>query len=240
MGNIIASGEYPVLVDGETLLQSLPQPSVLATGLLPEPGAEYNISGLGVGHSQATEFRVPAWQRINTDAMTLRYRRAAIRQHVNLPVLGSETVNPAPYLAEVVSGFETMYRVLLARRLEFLRIVAAQWNQSVRHMLHQTRDYFSVLNESLQPRFLRDQDQRAHQIVRALESFGMDAADSHALLALDIPHAYAAPDKRGVRATILAMSEADLARQSSLIRVAWMAAVLDRYQSATAAGSTLS
>jgi hypothetical protein len=107
-------------------------------------------------------------------------------------------------------------------------------------MLHQTRDYFAVLNESLQPRFLRDHDQRAHQILRALEPFGMDAGDSHHLLALDIPHAYAAPDKRGVRATILAMSEADLARQSSLIRVAWMAAVLDHYQSATAAGSTMS
>ena len=226
MGNIIASGEYPVLIDVETLFQPLSESSVLATGLLPEPGAEFNISGLGVGHRPATEFRVPRWEHINTDKMTLRYARAAIRPHRNMPVLGSDTVDSGPYLNEVISGFETMYGILAARRTEFLRIVAAHWNHPVRRMLHATSDYFAVLNESLQPRFLRDEEQRRHQVGRALESLGMSTGDGESLLALDIPHSYSAPDKSGVRATILAMSEADLARQCSLIRVSWMDAVL--------------
>ncbi len=89
--NLIAAGEYPILVDLETLFHpplpeaTLDRPggqaetfldrSVLRTGLLPErlwsgAGSEgIDISGLGAEWEQETPFGVPRWEDAGTDEM---------------------------------------------------------------------------------------------------------------------------------------------------------------------------
>lgn len=95
--NLIASGEYPVLIDMETILQPRVAmleesgeedastvanrvfywDSVFRTAMLPrwefgQNGESYDISGLGGVEGQRTSFHRKVWQHINTDAMQLK------------------------------------------------------------------------------------------------------------------------------------------------------------------------
>ena len=94
--NIIACGEYPVLIDMETIMSHQVREigadggdatasylatqqmmdSVMRIGFLPTwnlgpDGAVYDSSGLGGVEGQETNFRVRRWQHINTDNMAL-------------------------------------------------------------------------------------------------------------------------------------------------------------------------
>ena len=93
--NIVASGEYPVLVDAETVMHHragalIPADdnarseafdqidhSVLRTGLLPrwelsaDKRTAYHMSGLGEADEQELPVRAPTWVRANTDQMAL-------------------------------------------------------------------------------------------------------------------------------------------------------------------------
>ena len=97
--NIIASGEYPVLIDTETLMhhrarEIVPEDenaqteafeqlghSVLRTGLLPrwelsaDERTAYHVSGLGEAAEQELAIRAPKWIRVNTDRMAVESAR---------------------------------------------------------------------------------------------------------------------------------------------------------------------
>jgi lantibiotic modifying enzyme len=92
--NVIASGDWPVFIDAETLLTpstGLPQPAGVAstrlarsarrTGMLSvrigsaESSLSYDVSALGGARGKTPE--IPAWKDVNTDSM--RIERAAAR-----------------------------------------------------------------------------------------------------------------------------------------------------------------
>jgi type 2 lantibiotic biosynthesis protein LanM len=142
--NLIACGEYPVLVDLETLMHhpfreiagqkrkegaealSLAHrqlmDSVMRTGLLPrwdvgpDRRTAYDLSGLGGVGEQETSYRVPKWENINTDGMALGYETAKMSSQANAPSLEGVTPSPNEYVNELVDGFEQMYRFLVAHR----------------------------------------------------------------------------------------------------------------------------
>ncbi|HEX7169286.1 MAG TPA: type 2 lanthipeptide synthetase LanM, partial [Rubrobacter sp.] len=109
--NIIASGEYPVLIDTETLMHhrarvAVPENenaqteafdrlgrTVLRTGLLPrwelspDEHTAFHISGLGEADEQELPVRAPRWVRVNTDRMALEFAFARLRARANVPRL---------------------------------------------------------------------------------------------------------------------------------------------------------
>ncbi|MCG6136864.1 MAG: type 2 lantipeptide synthetase LanM family protein [Nostoc sp. LLA-1] len=190
--NLIASGEHPVLVDLETLLQPVAQEidpnievvggaqyqanqkffdSVLRTGLLPRwdfgvPGKAEDISGLG-GIGEETDVKQQRWQNINTDGMTLKYESNVIPAQSNTVFLDNVALSPNNYIHELVTGFQQMYQFLLELREDLLATnspLSVFADQKVRFLFRNTQIYADVLNKAQNYKFLQNGIDRSIQL----------------------------------------------------------------------------
>ena len=179
--NVIAHGEYPVLVDLETLFQTpLPskrltgasaagwqalQMSVISTLLLPLPmdmaGDDRwtDVSALGHREGELTPFRIPIWSDDGSDAMRLVHRRLPMAGGEALPQLDGARVTASAYTELVVRGLAATYRFLQQHTKALLADdgpLAAAAGKPARHVFRATAWYARLLDASYHPRFLED------------------------------------------------------------------------------------
>jgi type 2 lantibiotic biosynthesis protein LanM len=181
--NLIASGEHPILIDLETILQPVACEidskieqvggaqyeanqqffdSVLRTGLLPRwefaaGGKAEDISGLG-GVGEGVYIRQQKWQNINTDSMVLKYETEILPAAANTLSLNGIVLSPNDYVNEIVDGFRQMYQFLSERREVLLANdspLAVFERQKVRFLFRNSQVYGDVLNKSLNPKYLQ-------------------------------------------------------------------------------------
>ncbi len=149
-GNLVASGEHPILIDLEALFHPRRQRlaeeedaesaadsahravrraisrSVLHVGLLPErvwstsESEGVDLSGLSSVAGQLTPHAVPDWEAVGTDAMRVVRKRTAIGASRNLPRLGGAAVNPLDHRQAILDGFRATYELLADHRGELL------------------------------------------------------------------------------------------------------------------------
>lgn len=182
--NLIAHGEYPVLVDMETMLHhrirlfdkedaasvhmlAMGQmaDSVMRMGLLPQwqTGKDgdlaYSVSGLGAVGVQEMPYKVSRWEHINTDRMSVEFVQAKMGSRTNAPRIAETPLNLAEYSDDIVVGFQHMYQFLLDQR----DALAAPdgplhelGRQQVRFIFRSTRVYALMQREQLTLRQLRD------------------------------------------------------------------------------------
>jgi lantibiotic modifying enzyme len=224
MGNVLAAGGYPVLVDAECLLQPRrfgdegdaereALEDLLRAGFLPRPkvgrGGAADFSGLGGDGGEATEFRVPVWSAVNTDAMSLRFVPGVLLSQNNAPVLDSARAEVRNYSAEFLAGFERMYRFVVDRRAQLLGRegpLEAMFSARARVLLRSTREYVAILNRSLHPRYLRDGKRRAEMLREWVgrDALGLSAEildhEAAALGDLNVPYFSAAASQVTLRA----------------------------------------
>jgi type 2 lantibiotic biosynthesis protein LanM len=191
--NLIASGEYPVLIDTETLLHPQTEPiegsvqaieemteierqfqdSVLRTGLLPrwdfspDGRIAYDISALGSVNPQQAPWRSPRWKAVNTDEMHLAYEEVKLVVQANVPMLNGVALSPNDYLEEIVVGFRQMYHFLSDRQQALLTnhdFLKALQAQQVRFIFRATKVYQVLLEKSLSPEFLRNGIERSIEL----------------------------------------------------------------------------
>jgi class II lanthipeptide synthase len=183
-GNVIASGEHPVLIDLEALFHPhrlLPlhrdevsadriagrsvRNSVLRIGLLPERmwgNAEHegvDISGLGAPDGQMTPHPVAAWAESGADTMRLVRKRKAMKFDLNRPTLEGEPADVIQHRDAILQGFRSAYSILAARRDELLLPdgpLGRFGQDSVCVFLRSSRTYRRLLRESYHPDVLRD------------------------------------------------------------------------------------
>jgi len=180
--NVIAHGEYPVLVDLETLFQVplVPadmdgatakawvalQSSVLGTLLLPRPLAMakdsdgvVDVSALGDSEGQLTPFPVPVWRGGGTDLVRLAYERRDMPSRPSLPQQGNTPALASHYVDQVVAGFEAAYELIHRQRNALLADdgpLGAASGAPVRNVFRATARYALLLDASFHPRFLSD------------------------------------------------------------------------------------
>lgn len=175
--NVIARGEFPVLVDLEALmqprghkpLQQVPvenfmNDSVTQTGLLPEANwakdqTPYDVSGLGSVVEQLTPYTVPVFDNFGTDCMKVVRRSVRVRRDKHLPMFNGAPAAPVNYADQYVEGFERVYRLLMANREELIGsqgLLADFATENVRIVVRPTRTYQRLLDQSTHPDFLRD------------------------------------------------------------------------------------
>ncbi|BAY28958.1 lanthionine synthetase C family protein [Nostoc carneum NIES-2107] len=225
--NLIASGEHLVLLDMETLLhheakaiENSPDAqewetnamqqfwnSVLRTGLLPrwefsgDRTVAYDISGLGSTALQQSPRKAPRWQLINTDDMYLRYEPVTLPVEKNVPRIGDTVLSPDDYQAQIVAGFEQMYRFLMAHKQVLLAAnspLVAMQQQQVRFVFRHTRLYGTILQKLLIPDYLKsgvDYSIELEQLSRAFlvaqekpDAWPIFNAEVRAMQQLDIPY----------------------------------------------------
>lgn len=199
--NLIACGEYPVLVDMETLIYPQVQfseeqgdgteahflggrisNSVLDTGFLPQwqfgpDGTYYDVSALGQVSKQ----------------------QASVSAHV--PYLDGIEISSKDYIEEIVDGFRQMYQFLIKETKAILAPdspLNALAHQRVRFIFRNTIVYSLIIEKTLHPKFLRDGVERSIQfdfLSRVLLSYNSKPdfwllllAELQALEQLDIPH----------------------------------------------------
>jgi type 2 lantibiotic biosynthesis protein LanM len=179
--NVIAHGEYPVLVDLETLFQTplLPNDltgatalgwralrmSIMGTLLLPEPmflAGDQNwvdLSALGHREGQLTPFRVPVWRADGTDQMRLLHERVLMAGGISLPEYDNLRMQANLYVDRVIDGFGQMYEFLQKQKAKLLSEqgpLASCQGKPVRHVFRGTAWYARLLDASHHPRFLMD------------------------------------------------------------------------------------
>ncbi|ACC81750.1 type 2 lanthipeptide synthetase LanM family protein [Nostoc punctiforme] len=225
--NLIASGEHLVLLDMETLLhheakaiENSPDAqewetiamqqfwnSVLRTGFLPrwdlssDRTVAYDISGLGSTALQQSPRKVPRWQLINTDDMYLRYESVTLPIEKNVPRIGDTVLSPHDYQAQIVAGFEQMYRFLMAHKQVLLAPnspLGVMQKQQVRFIFRHTRLYGTILQKVLTPDYLKcgvDYSIELEQLSRAFlvaqekpNAWPIFNAEVQAMEQLDIPY----------------------------------------------------
>ena len=196
--NIIASGEHPVLVDLEMMLQASPRPwderqiqsadqrateiihnSVLRTGLLPiwimsKLGKSVDMSGIGAEDPQDTGYLRPDWDDINTDRMRMVYRSPPVAPETNRPMLNRQVASARDHISEITDGFSEMYRLLLAVRDEMLSDngpISKFRGLELRCVLRGTQAYAHLSRRLLHPEFLRDAADRSIEMERLSQPF---------------------------------------------------------------------
>ena len=188
--NIISAGEHPILIDLETMLtpevqespvgaestqraRNLLSRSVLSSHLLPvwtrriSDGEVFDGSGFGAPRQHEFELPYRRWINVNTDSM--RVVREAFRSAPDPATATNESGSLRVYEheAEVVRGFEAMYRFLMRERGALLapggpleRLGDAQ----VRFVYRNTAVYLAVLDRLTHPDLLRDGVDRSIEI----------------------------------------------------------------------------
>ncbi|WP_375773524.1 type 2 lanthipeptide synthetase LanM family protein [Archangium gephyra] len=177
--NLIAAGEYPVLVDLEALFhQRAPIPvgdsayertamllgrSVLSVGLLPQlvmggpgGGGGVDMSGLGGEPGQVSSQALPAVEDAFHDTMRIVRRQSPLEGSHNRPRLQGQPVEATGFTEDIVQGFEETYRLLMREREALEPRIRSFANVEVRHIARATQRYGLLLEESHHPDFLRD------------------------------------------------------------------------------------
>jgi type 2 lantibiotic biosynthesis protein LanM len=127
--NLIACGEYPMLIDLETLMHPREQEiekldasenaqilanqqmwhSVIRTGLLPrwQFGSKkwsYDSTGFGGGGQNQLPFPLQKWNNINKDNMSLVYGHETIQPSANLPSVNGVDIEFNNYQEEIIGN----------------------------------------------------------------------------------------------------------------------------------------
>jgi type 2 lantibiotic biosynthesis protein LanM len=177
--NIVAMGEHPVIVDGETVLSpridaankpvspamdSLLEDSILNTVLIPfasegdGAGNELTTNGLSELSGEEHRQKLPNFRHPNADAMDLGFDKAYRFDGRNLPQLDGEVQEAADFVAELKRGFRAVTQAVLDDREGFLAPsgpLAAFEGSAVRYIPRPTGHYASKLSESLYSSHLR-------------------------------------------------------------------------------------
>lgn len=174
--NIMAVGEYPVLVDLETFpgkswqsedgsIQSQAliklANSTLTTGALPMAvwnfdGRGVRLGALGKGGRQKLPVKVPCAVNGKTSDMKIVMYHPEIEMKDNLPILNGSMVDPAEYTQELLSGFRMAYDYACAHREELLSGAEDIFNLNSRCLLRNTQQYSMYMSTSAYPAFLTD------------------------------------------------------------------------------------
>ncbi|MCM3155419.1 type 2 lanthipeptide synthetase LanM family protein [Priestia megaterium] len=174
--NLIAHGQYPVLIDVETLFQHIPPlslgsnaftkakfenlNSVLITGLVPfEVYGERDKKGnKGVqlsalnGDEQTIPYKVLKPTNIGSDEMAFEYQEHTITSAQNIPKLNNKKIVFQDYTSEIIKGFNELCEFILEDKEKCLKKIEEIFKNSlVRNVIKGTQRYSDMLQFSYHP-----------------------------------------------------------------------------------------
>lgn len=189
--NIIAHGEYPVLVDLETLLtpkmppfagvsataQNMYEASVLFNGMLPfhvplhrggviERGG---LTGLG-GEPTGTSL---AWKDKGSLSMALQEVETYSLEAKNLPYYSGRVQPASQFVESLLQGFRVAYQALLQNRDAILNEPVAfegLKHTIIRVVMHNTERYESILAGANHPQILAGEDLREQYLMQLAQA----------------------------------------------------------------------
>ena len=213
--NLIADGEYPWLVDLETMpgavqpgrrrdseierIREYLECSVLHTGIL--PGATWGDKSAGGGvnvlHSSetcVTPFKLPVISNPRSSGIGIEYERKKITLRNSIPYYQGKPVNVQKYVQELCCGFRDAYRLALDRKDELAGVFEPLFQESSRYLLRHTQQYDMYMSVSLSPEFMKNTKDRIYllHVLRKTEKKNSGQAvffdyELRSLMNLEIP-----------------------------------------------------
>lgn len=178
--NIIASGEYPYIIDCETLLSQYEYDlednanlevindhilRLFAIGILPTKGFDNNVegkgvdvSGLGGGQEEIYPTKVLVPINVYTDEMRFEYKYdAVIKANENLPKFKNKTITYHNYKNDIIQGFDDALNFVYRNRKEIIELIENTFqNLLVRQLTKSTAVYGDLLTFADHPHYLSD------------------------------------------------------------------------------------
>ena len=221
--NLIAAGEYPVLIDLEILsnrhmvesrdlaveeiLYQLGQ-SVLYTGILPyyhwnQNGKGINCSAISGNGNQTYPFKIPVVIDGETSDMRIAYATPVSQKKENLAVLREEFQDPVLYVNQLVYGFQTAYRTVLENKDVFGMVLQGLHGLKCLYLLTDTQRYQMLLSTSYHPQMLRDGADRELLLYslkkgRKISDMPLIECEVKELLDGDIPYFFSYMDSKNL------------------------------------------
>jgi type 2 lantibiotic biosynthesis protein LanM len=182
--NVIASGEYPVLIDMETLMHpevgwvdetrkilrdASPNrhffDSVLRVGVLPtwqfnaDETVAYDISSLGYTEVENLMVRRTSWRWCGTDLIHPISEPVMVQRPDNVPTLGDQSFEADEFLEQLVVGFEQTYRLIMCEWETIFKHNShflAMQNSTVRFIFRTSQVYGMIMKGAWKSDCLRD------------------------------------------------------------------------------------
>lgn len=218
--NIIASGEYPVLVDLEVLVDSTKNEeritatqeiyyqlsqSVLYTGLLPiyywnHDGDGVNTSGINGAGGQRYPFKSPVIVNGGTSKMKIEYCYPTSKDAYNLATLRGKFCEPTAYKKEIMEGFCKAYYLIMKQKEEFAVKLGCLKKIKNRFLAADTQRYSMMISASYHPDLLKNGADREVFFYgmwkgRKYENGAIINEEVRAMLHGDIPYFFCYADK---------------------------------------------
>ncbi|MDW2797738.1 type 2 lanthipeptide synthetase LanM family protein [Clostridium boliviensis] len=174
--NLIANGEYPKIIDAETILENwkasdqlyardniniMLRQSVLSSGLLPKKrfdkkGQGIDMSAVGGQGGTLYPFKIPHIVVEYTSNMHLEYKNPVKEERDNLARLNDLFVPAAEFSDDIVEGFSDAYTYAFANKNSLCDLLNSFGDLKVRHLIQDTQKYSMILHLSYHPDFLQD------------------------------------------------------------------------------------
>lgn len=176
--NLIASGNYPIIVDCETLfspqIKTSTEPlnkltpliderfgnSVSGIGILPQwlsgPNGEiYDNSAFGSGADHNLPYQTRKWININKDDMSFKYITKKSEVTKNVIYLNKKRINPLDYSSHFEIGFSETYNFLMKNKDELSNLLFKEFsNLKLRFVFRPTKIYSLILDSLLHPDYM--------------------------------------------------------------------------------------
>lgn len=185
--NIIANGEFPVIVDLETLFYPDSKPlknspaeialassinteysdSVLRSGLLPhwtirnDSNMVIDTSGLGAIPNQKLSIKTAYIKNVNKDDMHLNFKESLLTSNKNNVFFENRIITAEKYVSNIIEGFEHLYLLILKNKKQFLSNHSPFYNFKncqIRYIYRNTAIYNAFLYNLSLPQSLTDGD----------------------------------------------------------------------------------
>jgi type 2 lantibiotic biosynthesis protein LanM len=175
--NIIACGEYPVIIDLESFFHpAMPYEnndntlglnnSVLKTGLLPteiypEGNANIGFSGMNSASGVSALWKKVSFMFDEKGKLKASREKGKIEGGKNLPILdGIKVTVSEKYIPDVINGFKKMYLFIMNNNTEFVFRIKKMNNDKIRIIFRNTFAYSHLLYESHHPDNLKNSENR--------------------------------------------------------------------------------
>jgi type 2 lantibiotic biosynthesis protein LanM len=183
--NLIACGEFPVLIDLECLFGATDEMSdgsysVYNTGLVPlftyedENTQPTDSSGFGASGQQVSGIEVWNWEGLETDALRLSKVKGTFTAETNQPVYYGQKISPENYLSQIIDGFTIICNWFISEKENIDNpgfILNVFKEKQFRSVIRNTVDYKAILDNSLIAKALYSEEDRKKQTYESLNEF---------------------------------------------------------------------
>ena len=179
--NLIASGEYPVLIDLECFSRPTSKKedlnndsnflylklknSVISSGILPQlhwrqETSGVDLSALSGGNADVAPFKIPVVIGRNTENVHIEYICPKITPQKNKPRLNGKMISLQQYEKQILRGFQDAYIYSMSHSAEINKWLSVIINFKSRYLIEETQKYNLLLRSSYHPNIMGNSYER--------------------------------------------------------------------------------